>query len=196
MAHMRRRATAAGGRVTPTMGSLKGRRRPVLRRVLLVVSVLSLAAVAGVGTAAAATAHRAHDVLGDPVFGPNVVVFNPSMPQSEIQARLDQIANQQVPNQFGSQRYAILFEPGTYGRRPTRSTSRSATTPRSPGSARARDVVINGAIDVFNQCTQRLLHRAGQLLALAVEPDPQRRPAEPARRALLQRETRRVRQLR
>src|SRR3974377_2331968 len=50
-----------------------------------------------------------------PDFGPNVVVFNPSMPQSQIQATVDAIAAQQVPNQFGTQRYALLFEPGTYG---------------------------------------------------------------------------------
>lgn len=50
-----------------------------------------------------------------PNFGSNVVVLSPSMPQSAIQAKLDAISTQQVPNQFGTQRYAILFEPGTYG---------------------------------------------------------------------------------
>lgn len=28
---------------------------------------------------------------------------------------MDSIATQQVSNQFGTQRYALLFEPGTYG---------------------------------------------------------------------------------
>jgi hypothetical protein len=88
-----------------------------------------------------------------PDFGPNVIVFNPSMPQSQIQATVDSIAAQQVPNQFGTQRYALLFEPGTYG---------SATDPlnfqvgyytsvaglgATPG-----DVVVNGSIYVRNQC--------------------------------------------
>jgi hypothetical protein len=50
-----------------------------------------------------------------PDFGPNVKIFNASMPQSEIQATVDAIANQQIPNQFGTQRYALLFMPGTYG---------------------------------------------------------------------------------
>ena len=54
-------------------------------------------------------------VAGTPNFGPNVYVFTPSMPQSQIQATVDSIANQQVSNQFGTQRYALLFEPGTYG---------------------------------------------------------------------------------
>jgi hypothetical protein len=91
---------------------------------------------------------------GTPGFGPNVYIFTPSMPQSQIQATVDSIASQQVGNQFGTQRYALLFEPGTYG---------SAADPlffqvgyytsvaglgASPG-----DVVINGAVDSFNQCS-------------------------------------------
>jgi hypothetical protein len=86
-------------------------------------------------------------------LGPNVIVFDPSMPTSEIQAKVDAIAAQQVSNEFGTQRYALLFEPGTYG---------SAADPlnfqvgyytsvaglgRSPG-----DVVINGSVYVRNQC--------------------------------------------
>ena len=88
-----------------------------------------------------------------PDFGPNVFIFDPSMPVSVIQGQVDKIANQQVSNQFGSQRYALLFKPGVYG---------SPTTPlnfqvgyytsvaglaRSPG-----DVEVNGSIDVYNQC--------------------------------------------
>ena len=37
------------------------------------------------------------------------------MSQAAIQSTLNSIATQQVPNQFGTQRYAIFFEPGTYG---------------------------------------------------------------------------------
>jgi hypothetical protein len=87
-------------------------------------------------------------------FGPNVYIFNPSMSQASIQSTLNSIASEQVSNQFGSQRFAILFEPGTYG---------STTDPLifqvgyyttvaglglNPG-----DVIINGSIDVYNQCT-------------------------------------------
>ncbi len=54
-------------------------------------------------------------VAGEPNLGPNVYVFTPSMPQSQIQATVDAIAAQQVSNQFGTERYALLFEPGTYG---------------------------------------------------------------------------------
>ncbi|MFF4800897.1 RICIN domain-containing protein [Streptomyces sp. NPDC001351] len=50
----------------------------------------------------------------NPDLGPNVVVFDPSMSSSTIQSRLDSIFQQQETNQFGSQRYAVLFKPGAY----------------------------------------------------------------------------------
>ena len=127
-------------------------------------SVLAAAAlVAGAGFAAAVSPAAAAAATGSPsicadanvaAFGPNVCVFNDTMSQAAIQADLDNIASQQVPNQFGTQRYAILFQPGTYG---------SATDPLvfnvgyytsvaglglNPGG-----VVINGAIDSLNQCS-------------------------------------------
>ena len=37
------------------------------------------------------------------------------MSTSEIKATVDAIATQQVSNEFGTQRYALLFMPGTYG---------------------------------------------------------------------------------
>lgn len=51
---------------------------------------------------------------GDVDLGPNVVVFDPSMPSATIQSRLNSIFQQQETNQFGSQRYAVMFKPGTY----------------------------------------------------------------------------------
>jgi hypothetical protein len=51
---------------------------------------------------------------GTPDFGPNVLTFDPSMSSSSIQSQLDGIDNQQQSNQFGGQRYALLFKPGSY----------------------------------------------------------------------------------
>ncbi len=51
---------------------------------------------------------------GPPNFGPNVIIFNPSMSASSIQTTLNNIYNQQQTNQFGTQRYAVMFMPGTY----------------------------------------------------------------------------------
>jgi hypothetical protein len=150
-----------------------GRSRRLRRGLILAAAALAAWAVPAGGVAAAAPAaagaHRpgvpvaslprsgpvspASALPGQPDFGPNVYVFSPSMPQSQIQSTVDAIASQQISNQFGTQRYALLFEPGTYG---------SATDPltfqvgyytevaglgTSPG-----DVTINGSIDVYNQC--------------------------------------------
>jgi hypothetical protein len=86
-------------------------------------------------------------------FGPNVYIFNPSMPESSIQSTLNSIASEQVSNQFGSQRFAILFEPGTYGSTadPLVFQVGYYTTVAGLGLYPG-DVVINGAIDSENQC--------------------------------------------
>ncbi len=47
-------------------------------------------------------------------LGPNVKVFDPSMSSGTIQGQLDSVFSQQESNQFGSQRYALLFKPGSY----------------------------------------------------------------------------------
>jgi hypothetical protein len=113
----------------------------------------ALATAASAAPAAVTAGAVAPSTTGGP-FGPNVYVFSPSMSQASIQSTLDSIAGQQVSNQFGDQRYAVFFEPGTYG---------SSTDPLifqvgyytsvaglglNPG-----DVVINGQINVYNQCS-------------------------------------------
>jgi hypothetical protein len=50
----------------------------------------------------------------NPNFGPNTFVFDPSTPTSTIQTRLNTIFTGQETNQFGPQRYAVLFKPGNY----------------------------------------------------------------------------------
>jgi hypothetical protein len=49
-----------------------------------------------------------------PNFGANVYVFSTSMSTSTIQTDINNIWNQQQSNQFGTQRYELMFEPGTY----------------------------------------------------------------------------------
>ncbi|WP_220183281.1 RICIN domain-containing protein [Sphaerisporangium album] len=51
---------------------------------------------------------------GGPDLGPNVSVFDPSMSASTIQSRLNSVFSQQQTNQFGGNRFALLFKPGTY----------------------------------------------------------------------------------
>ena len=50
--------------------------------------------------------------VGAPNFGPNVLVFDPSM--TNIQSRLDAIFREQERSQFGTNRYAYFFKPGKY----------------------------------------------------------------------------------
>ena len=133
----------------------------ILRRgAVLVAALLGVAGLfaapawaAPARTAAPASISPAVHQAGEPAFGPNVYVFTPSMPQSQIQATVDSIANQQISNQFGTQRYALLFEPGTYGSAADPLTfqvgyyTEVAGLGGSPG-----DVTINGSIDVYNQC--------------------------------------------
>ena len=141
------------------ISGLDARRLP-RRVVLIAAAVLAGACFAVAPTIPAATAAPTASAAGVVApsttggqFGANVFVFNPSMTQDSIQSTLDSIASQQVSNQFGSQRYAVFFAPGTYG---------SSADPlifqvgyytsvaglgRSPG-----DVTINGQINVYNQC--------------------------------------------
>ena len=86
-------------------------------------------------------------------FGTNVYVFNPSMPLSQIQATVDTIANQQISNQFGTQRYALLFQPGTYGSSTAPLNFQVGYYTEVAGLGLSpNDVVINGSINVYNQC--------------------------------------------
>src|SRR3954451_24122760 len=101
------------------------------------------------GTGSALASHRERP----PDFGPNVKIFDPAMPASQIKATVEAIAARQVSDQFGGGRYALLFKPGSYG------------TPAAPLNvqvgyytdvaglgASPRDVTVNGTIDVYNQC--------------------------------------------
>jgi len=47
-------------------------------------------------------------------LGPNVIVFDPGMDQKLIQEKCDALFTKQFSNQFGSERYAVFFKPGTY----------------------------------------------------------------------------------
>jgi hypothetical protein len=49
-----------------------------------------------------------------PNFGSNVLVFTPSMSSATIQSQINAVYNTQQSNEMGTQRYALLFAPGTY----------------------------------------------------------------------------------
>jgi hypothetical protein len=117
----------------------------------LLVATASAAALLVVGIGAAAAGPPPPP--GPPDFGPNVVVFDPSMPTSQIQATIDAITAQQVDNEFGTQRYALLFKPGTYGTAANPLTFQVGYYTDVAGlGASPTDVTINGHVDVYNRC--------------------------------------------
>ena len=48
------------------------------------------------------------------IFGKNVFVFDDSMNNDDIQTTIEALHRQQEYNEFGSERYALLFKPGSY----------------------------------------------------------------------------------
>lgn len=88
-----------------------------------------------------------------PDLGPGTVVFDPSMPTSEIQARVDAIHAQQVSDEMGPNRYALMFEPGVYGTDADPLQIQVGYYTEVIGlGASPGDVTINGAVEVYNQC--------------------------------------------
>ena len=70
-----------------------GGRARLGRCLIVLAAAAATVSIVGVGKAAAV---NVHDGGGQPDFGPNVVIFDPSMPTSDIQAQVDAIAAQQV----------------------------------------------------------------------------------------------------
>src|ERR1700694_5260998 len=125
-----------------------------IRKLLTRLSLVAFACAATLGGVTSTALAGETESGGQPNFGSSVYIFNPSMPLSEIQSKVDAVANQQVNNEFGTQRYALLFEPGTYGM-PTSPLNFQIgyyTTVAGLGLS-PNDVVINGSIDVYNQCS-------------------------------------------
>src|SRR5947209_19898276 len=126
-------------------------RSGVRRRWLLVAVTVLLTLASGIGTGvASASTDRAP---GPPDFGPNVKIFVPSMPLADIQATVDAIAAQQVDNEMGTQRYALLFKPGTYGTPEHPLVFQVGYYTEVAGLGLSpTDVTINGHVDVYNRC--------------------------------------------
>jgi hypothetical protein len=91
--------------------------------------------------------------VAGPDLGPNVLVFDPGMPQADVQAAVDAVSQQQVDNEMGTQRYALLFKPGVYGSvaNPVKFQVGYYTEVAGLGQS-PTDVTINGSVDVFNRC--------------------------------------------
>ena len=131
--------------------AVRSRSRSWLGRRLTLVAAAAATTVLTVGVGAAAADPPGGS--GQPSFGPNVLIFDPSMPTSQIQATVDAIASQQVDNEMGTQRYALLFKPGTYGTAANPLIFEVGYYTEVAGlGASPADVTINGHVDVYNRC--------------------------------------------
>jgi hypothetical protein len=126
-------------------------RRRTARTAFLAVALAITAGILAT-TGAGGTSTRAA-AAAVPDFGPNVTILDPSMPTAAIKATVDAIAARQLSNQFGSERDAVLFMPGTYGSpaAPLNFQVGYYTEVAGLGSS-PDDVHVNGTIDSYNQC--------------------------------------------
>ncbi|TYP87668.1 glycosyl hydrolase family 28-related protein [Blastococcus xanthinilyticus] len=132
---------------TPALRRRGRRRLPGLLSVAVALSV----APATVGVASAAPPQAVDPT--NPDLGPNITVFDPSMPVDDIQATLDATYAQQVDNEMGTERYAYLFKPGTYGTDENPLQIKVGYYTEITGlGASPTDVVINGKVEVYNRC--------------------------------------------
>jgi hypothetical protein len=83
------------------------------RRAVLRGAVVT-AAVPLIGSLSSRSAFASSPARGADELGPNVLVFDPSMGDAAIQAQVDSVFAIQQSNQFGTERYALAFKPGTY----------------------------------------------------------------------------------
>jgi len=84
------------------------------RRALLQLSWIGLAALVAAALPALAANTAKSTTPAKPDFGPNVLVFDPSMPSQAIQKQIDAVYATLQHDEFSSQRKALLFLPGSY----------------------------------------------------------------------------------
>ena len=83
-------------------------------RLLIVPATIISLLVLGVGSAAAAKPSS-----GQPDFGPNVLIFDPSMSTSQIQAAVGAVGAQQVPTSSARSAMRSCSSPALTARRKT-----------------------------------------------------------------------------
>jgi hypothetical protein len=88
-----------------------------------------------------------------PDFGPNVTVFAPDTPLSQVRDKLHAITDQQRDNEMGTERQAVYFLPGQYGTTadPLQFEVGYYTEVAGLGQ-NPDDVTLTGAMEVYNRC--------------------------------------------
>ncbi|WP_326699655.1 coagulation factor 5/8 type domain-containing protein [Streptomyces sp. NBC_01754] len=99
-------------RSAPPAAPHRRRRTKVLGLTALAASLLMTVPATQAAFGSDASPAAVQEVVGGGDLGPNVHVFDPSTP--DIQGKVDEIFRKQESNQFGTDRYALMFKPGTY----------------------------------------------------------------------------------
>src|SRR6186997_1138820 len=84
----------------------RGSYRRLLAGLVAVVTAIAATCLTVPG-AAAANPPSYRPPAGTPDFGPNVKIFDPTMPIADIQATVDAVYAEQVDNEMGTQRYSL-----------------------------------------------------------------------------------------
>lgn len=123
------------------------------RRAAALLPGLVTLALALPATAAAATGLEGHRGPTATDLGPQVLVFDPSMPVADIQAAVDGVYAQQVDDEMGTARWSLLFQPGSYGTdaEPLQLKVGYYTEVAGLGASPS-DVRITGKIEAYNRC--------------------------------------------
>src|SRR5262245_39646785 len=117
-------------------------------------TILALALLAA-AISSALTGAAAKAAPPEPDLGPNVKIFDPTMPLGQIRATVDAIHAQQVDNEMGTNRYALLFNPGVYGTSSEPLQMKVGYYTEVAGlGASPTDVTVNGKIEVYNRCLE------------------------------------------
>ena len=171
----------------------RARPRPVLVTGVAAIALLAQSFAFAAGALASRGGARVSDgpaaagpglsaPAGQPDFGPNVLVFDPGMPLSQIQAAVDGVASQQVGNQFGTPALRAAVRAGhlRVDQRPAQLPGRLLHRGRRPRplARRRRHQRLHRRLQPVPRAQQ--LHRAQQLLAIAVEPHDQRQRTRPS----------------
>lgn len=116
---------------------------------------LALSPVLLAGPASLALATPPHTSTPQAVLEQATTIFDPSMSVDDIQASMDAAWETQVDNEMGTERYAFLFLPGTYGTDDDPLQVKLGYNTEVLGlGASPTDVTINGKVEVYNRCLE------------------------------------------
>ena len=117
------------------------------------LSILAGGLCLALASSVSLTASAAPIAGPDHGLGPQVLVFDPQMTTAEIERVAEDVYARQVDNEMGSDRYSLLFLPGSYGsdEDPLQIKVGYYTEVAGLGASPA-DVRVNGKIEVYNRC--------------------------------------------